>query len=65
MRSLRIAFTLVKVFNLWKTLDRSKNRDRVDIVDMQHGMHKPFTATFAKHILCVVLRDTRVALQRA
>lgn len=52
------------VNNLWKTFDGVKNHDRVNIVDMQHGMYKPFTKTFATRILCVVLGDRRVALQR-
>jgi hypothetical protein len=51
------------VNKLWKTLDTVKNRDKVNIVDMQN-VYKPFTALISAHI-CVVLRVGRVALQRA
>ncbi len=64
-KSLPIVSILEREFrdNLWKTLDSVKNRDKVNIVDMQN-VYKPFTALLSAHI-CVVLRVGRVALQRA
>lgn len=51
-------------FFLWKTLDGVKNRDKVDIVDMQNVTFKPFTKTMT-YAICVDLLVSRVALRRA
>jgi hypothetical protein len=52
------------VNNLGITLDGAKNRDKVIVVVMQFVAYKPFTVMFTA-LICVVLRDSRVALQRA
>ncbi len=68
MSTLMTAYSTIQsglwVNKLWKTLDGVKNRDKVDIVDMQNVTFKPFT-TITTYAICVDLLVSRVALQRA